>query len=78
MIWTGFALVLFVSGLVTEYLPMESPSDCLKVKRKMSREFKGNPPSYQCLPSKLKLNEFSSDGKMQPVDWIEIGDRKNE
>jgi len=45
-------------------------------KRKITRYHKGNPPSYQCLPSKLKMSDFG--GKKQPTDWIEIGNLKKE
>jgi len=76
VIWTGFALVLFISGAVSEFLPMDSPSKCLMEKRKITRYHKGNPPSYQCLPSKLKMSDFG--GKKQPTDWIEIGNLKKE
>jgi len=74
VIWTGFALVLFIGGAVSEYLPMDSPSKCLMEKRKILRLHRGNPPSYRCLPSKLKMRNFN--GKQQPTDWVEIGDLK--
>ena len=79
MIWTGFALVLFVAGAVTEYLPTESPSDCLMMKRKMGREWTNNKNKntrYSCLPATLVVKDYG-DGQLYAFVYVEINGQKN-
>ena len=71
-IFTGFILLMFVSGADSpmEFTPKNSMVDCLTSKRKIMRNYTGGGPRWVCQEGKIQLQDIN--GKLHPINLLEL------
>lgn len=68
-VFSGWILHMFISGQLKEYTPRGGMSECLKIKRKITRS-QGPGARWACKKGKLKLRHF--DAGVEGMKWLPI------